>query len=127
MHFTIERKRLIKMLQVLHKNRPGTRKNAKELRLYACAARVFVEANDVTAGEETLVYEDGGCVVPLLMFTELLKSYSKKENVTVKADEKAMRIFTSTVPITGFTKDVSPPSRFMVWQVTDTWVVGGTQ
>lgn len=127
MHFTIERKRLIKMLQVLHKNRPGLRNNAKEVRLYACAVRVFVEANDVTAGEETLVYEDGSCVLPLAMFTALLKAYPDKENVTIKADKKALSLFTSTIPITGFTVNVQPPAQFFVGRVTDTWVAGGSQ
>ena len=91
------------MLEVLHKNRPGTRKNAKVVRLYACAARVFVEANGVTAGEETLIYADGGCVLPLAMFTALLKTYSKKENVTIKADEKVLTVFTTTRPVSGYT------------------------
>lgn len=125
MHFTVERKRLVKMLEVLHKNRPGTRKNAKVVRRYACAARVFVEANDVTAGEETLVYEDGGCVIPLKMFTALLKAYPDKENVTIKADKKALTVFTSILPVIGFTADVTPPAKFFVGRVTDTWVAGG--
>ena len=54
MHFTIERKRLVKMLQSVRLKLPGQKKQDKTVRLYACVARVFVEANGVTAGEEAL-------------------------------------------------------------------------
>ena len=61
MHFTVERKRLVKMLEAARRKWPGQKKKDKQVRLYACAARVFIEANSVTAGEEALVFRDGGC------------------------------------------------------------------
>jgi hypothetical protein len=51
MHFTIDRKRLVKMLESVRRKLPGAKKKDKDVRIYACAARVFVEANGVTAGE----------------------------------------------------------------------------
>jgi hypothetical protein len=44
MHFTIERKRLVKMLETVRRKLPGQKKKDKEVRLYACAARVFVQS-----------------------------------------------------------------------------------
>jgi hypothetical protein len=88
MHFTIERKRLVKMLESVRRKAPGQKKRAKDVRLFACAARVFVEANGVTAGEEALVFRDGGCCHPLDLFLALVKSYANKENVTFEAVPK---------------------------------------
>lgn len=125
MHFTIELKRLIKMIETVRRKLPGQKKKDKFLRLYACAARVFVEANGVTAGEEALVLRDGGCRQLLEQFLALLKTYSDKENVTIDADEKSLRVFTSTLPVIDFTRDVQPPADFVVGRVTDTWVASG--
>lgn len=80
--------------------------------------------NGVTAGEEALVLREGGCRQPLEQFLALLKSYPDKENVTIEADEKSLRLFTSTVPVFDFTRDVKPPADFVVGRVTDTWVSG---
>jgi hypothetical protein len=127
MHFTIDRQRLVKMIETIHRARPGTRRNAKVFRLYACAARVFVEANGVTAGEEALVLRDGGCTQPIKQFLALLKSYSNKENVTIEADERTLKLFTSTMNVSGYTASVTPPADFVVGRVTDTWLSGGVR
>ncbi len=47
MHFTIDRKRLVKMLEHVRRKMPGAKKKDKDVRIYACSARVFVEANGV--------------------------------------------------------------------------------
>jgi hypothetical protein len=125
MHFTIERKRLVKMLESVRKKAPGQKKKAKEVRIFACAARVFVEANGVTAGEEALVFRDGGCLQPLDQFLALVKSYTNKENVTIEADDRSLRMFTSTVGVSDYRPDVKPPADFIVGSVTDTWVARG--
>ena len=102
MHFTIDRKRLVKMLEIVRRKLPGAKKKNKDVRIYACAARVFVEANGMTAGEESLVFQDGGCILPLERFLMLLKSYSTKENVTIEANERALKMFTTTVGVSGY-------------------------
>jgi hypothetical protein len=60
MQFSVELKRLIKMIESVRRKLPGAKKKDKDVRIYACAARVFVEANGVTVGEEALVLRDGG-------------------------------------------------------------------
>ena len=126
MHFTIDRKRLVKMIEMVRRARPGTRRSpsARAMRIYACAARVFVEANGMTAGEETMVLRDGGCNQPIKQFLELLKSYSTKENVTIEADERTLKMFSSTLNVSDYARDVKPPAHFIVGRVTDTWVTG---
>jgi hypothetical protein len=79
------------------------------------------------AGEESLVLEDGGCTLLLEQFFAILKSYKGKHNVTVRAGEKSLRLFTTTLSVTGYTKTVQPPAYFFVGSVTDTWVTGGAQ
>jgi hypothetical protein len=61
MHFTIDRRRFIKMLESVWRKLPNQKGKQREVRIYSCAARVFVEANGVTAGEEALVLEEGSC------------------------------------------------------------------
>ena len=122
MHFTIERKRLIKMLEHVRRKLPGQKGKDKNVRLYACAARVFVEANSVTAGEESLVLEDGGCLFPLETFLALLRTYPKKKNVTIQADATGLRLFTTTMPVFSYTKNMQAPADFFVGSVNDEWV-----
>ena len=59
MKFTIEQQALATMLKQVSKKMPHAKKSDPTLRLSACAARVFVEANDTVAGVEALVFEDG--------------------------------------------------------------------
>ena len=127
MHFTIEYKRLLQMLAHMRQKLPGKKKKNRTVRLYACAARVFVETDGVTAGEESLVLKDGGCTLLLEQFITILKSYEGKVNVTIQADEKSLRLFTTTLPVLGYTADVKPPAHFVVGRVTDTWVSSGAK
>ncbi len=125
MHFTIDRKRLIEMLESIRSKLPGVKKKNRDVWIYACAARVFVEARGLTAGEEALVFRDGGCIQPMERFLMLLKSYAPKENVTIEADERSLKLLTTTLDVSGYTPDVKPPASFVVGRVTDTWVAGG--
>src|ERR1035437_2592340 len=103
MHFTVDRNRLVKMLESVRRKLPGAKKKDKNVRIYACAARVFVEANGVIAGEEALVFRDGGCTQPMERFLMLLKSYAPKEDMTIEADERALKLFTTTLNVSDFT------------------------
>ncbi|SPE54217.1 hypothetical protein SBV1_1770005 [Verrucomicrobia bacterium] len=122
MHFTIERMRLIKMLENVRRKLAGQKKKEKDVRLYACAARVFTEANGVVGGHKALVLVEGGCTAALEPLLTLLKTYDNKEHVTIQADERALHMFTTTWPIRGYTRQVSPPGNFAVGSVTDTWL-----
>lgn len=115
---------MIKMLKLVGKKMPGTRRRDSDVRLSACAARVFVEANGSTAGIEALVFGEGTCVVPHETFVELLKSYAPKPNITIEANERAMKFFSTTLPVNGYSHTVKPPGKFQVFAVTDSWVAG---
>jgi hypothetical protein len=54
MKFTIELRPFIKMIETVGKKMPGQKRSDPNLRLYACAARVFAEANSAVAGLEAL-------------------------------------------------------------------------
>jgi hypothetical protein len=119
MHFTVERKRLVKMIEAVQKKMPGQKRREKTLHLFACSARAFVSANGVTAGKEALVFEDGGCDLKLDLFLSILKTYADKPNITIQADERSLRLFTTTIPISNYSKTVVPPAEFVVGHVTD--------
>ncbi|HNU99811.1 MAG TPA: hypothetical protein PKK20_07705 [Verrucomicrobiota bacterium] len=119
MRFTVERKALVKMLQCVGKKAPSQKRREKQVRLSACAARVFVEANETTAGTEALVLEDGTCFLSQDIFLKVLKTYKTKPNVTVEADGRTLRFFSSTLPVTDYSHAVTPPGKFQVFPVTD--------
>jgi hypothetical protein len=127
MHFTTDRKRLLEMLVQVRQKLPGKKRKSRTVRLYACAARVFVETDGTTAGEESLVLAEGGCTLLLEQFISILKTYDGKPNVTIQAGEKSLRLFTTTLPISGYTPTVKPPAHFVVGRVTDTWVTENTK
>ena len=61
MKFTVERMALQRMVEQLKIGRGVKGQSQRMMRLSACAARVFVEANGVGAGIEALVLENGAC------------------------------------------------------------------
>jgi hypothetical protein len=80
----------------------------------------------VTGGEEALVFQNGGCLVSLEPFLGLLKSYSKRKNITIEVDENSLHVLTSSLSINDYTVNAAPPADFIVGRVTDTWVAGNT-
>jgi hypothetical protein len=107
------------MLVSVGKKSPASKRRDKIVRLSACAARVFVEANQTTAGIEALVFADGTCELPHDVFLKLLKRYAPKPNVTMEADDRAIRFFSTALSVTGYSTSVTPPGRFQVFPVTD--------
>ena len=112
MKFTVERKLLVKMLQCIGKKHPTQTRRDEQVLLSACAARVFVEANQTTAGTETLVFEDGTCFLQQKMFLQVLKTYKTKPDVTIEADGRTLRFFSTTLEITDFSHTVTAPGKF---------------
>lgn len=115
MKFSIERDQLARMLK-------HTKGADDRLRVWACAARVFVEANGVIAGAETVVLENGTCIMPWDTFNKLVKGYKGQRIVTVEADALEFRMEGTTLGHLGYTPTAMPPSRFDVFAVTDTAV-----
>ncbi|MSR67187.1 MAG: hypothetical protein EXS24_07440 [Pedosphaera sp.] len=119
MRFTLELPALIKMVQQAGKKMPGQKRADQTLRLYACAARVFVESNQTVAGMEALVLKDGGCTLPREVFLKLLKSYAPKPHITIEADERTVRFGSTTLNSVGYSPTATPPGHFQVFPVTD--------
>ena len=122
MKFTIERRALVRMLELISPKAPSQNWRDKEVRLSACAARVFVEANESAGGTEALVLEDGTCLVHFKHFLKLLKSHTKKKTLYVEVDEKRIKFVTTTFPVTEYSRNVTPPGEFKLYPVTDGWL-----
>ncbi|SRR5260221_6998436 len=122
MKFTIERAALVKVLEVIGRKAPSKKWRDKEVRLFACAPRVFVEANESTGGIEALVLEDGTCFLTHKTFLKLLKMHSPKKNITVEVDEHKIKFASTTLPISGFSRTVISPGKFKIFPVTDDWL-----
>jgi hypothetical protein len=125
MKFTIERRALVKMLEVIGRKVPSKKWRDKEVRLSACDARVFVEANESTGGAEALVFEDGTCVLDYKVFLRLLKMHPKKKNLIIEVDERRITFATTALPVTQFSRAVTSPGKFKVFHVTDDWISRG--
>jgi len=115
MKFIIEKEQLSRMLK-------HTKGRDDRLRLWACAARVFVESNGVIAGTESLVLEDGACIMPWKALRKLVQAYGSKGNVTVEADATGLRFGNTTLGHLGYTATAVPPAKFDVFAVTGTWI-----
>jgi uncharacterized protein DUF6883 len=122
MKFTVERRALIKMLEVIGRKAPSKKWRDKEVRLAVCDARVFVEANESAGGVEALVFEDGTCMLDHKMFLQLLKMHPKKKVLIVEVNERKITFATTSLPVTQFSKTVISPGKFKVFPVTDGWV-----
>lgn len=127
MKFTIELKPFTKMVETVSKKMPGQKKAEAQMRLFACAARVFVESNQVVAGVETLVFEDGTCLLPRVPFREVLKTFRGRKNLTVEVDPKGLHIGGFSMRVTEFGWYATPPAKFQVFPVTDLAVLGRGQ
>jgi hypothetical protein len=117
MKFTIDRATLERLVKQVN--------HVPRLRLWACAARVFVGAKHITAGTEALVFNDGGCTVPRQRFLDAIEyfGYKKKSCITVEADNKFLRIGKVSIPCRNYSNQVTAPAEFPVFPVTDTWIV----
>ena len=119
MKFIVERIALQRMIEQLKFERGVAGAQQRMLRLSACAARVFVEANHVTAGIEALVLEDGACNVPRMKFLKVLRTFTHKPNITLAADASGLRIEGFVMKATHFSPVAIAPREFQVFPVTD--------
>lgn len=111
------------MLKQVSKKQPWVKRHDQVLRLSACAARVFVESNETVAGIEALVFEDGICSLDRTSFTHIVKLYPNKLNLTIEANENFLQIANTRLNIQSYSPKATPPAKFQVFRVTDTWVV----
>jgi hypothetical protein len=107
------------MLELIGPKSPSKNWRDKEVRLSACAARVFVDANESAGGNEALVLEDGTCLVNHKLFLKLLKMHSGKKNLTIEVDERRIKFATTQLPVTEFSRSAKPPAKFKIHPVTD--------
>ena len=122
MKFTVERVALERMVEQLKTERGVRGPRQRMMRLSACAARVFVEANGVAAGIEAPVLEDGTCNVPRMKFLKVLRTFHPKQNLTLSADENGLRIEGFVMKATCFSPVATAPGEFQIFPVTDAWL-----
>ena len=127
MKFTIERRPFVRMVEQLGLRRSSKHQGEAEMKLSACAARVFVATSGLVAGHEALVLEDGECFLPGRRFLSLLKSYKGEKNLTLEIDDRGLRIGTFTTPVRAYSPVTYPPGNFQVFPVTDLDVLGPDQ
>ncbi len=122
MKYTVERMTLVKMLRLLGGS--SRRKGVDPLvRMYACAARVFVETSEITAGVEAIVLAEGSCRVHRGQLIGLLRLYPGRKNFTFEADKHGLRFGTTVMDVVDYSPGATPPAKFRVFPVTDDWLV----
>jgi hypothetical protein len=127
MKFTLERKAAARLLRQLNRKRTGKRLQAARLRLMASGAHVCAEFDGVVAGTEALVFAEGQCVVPLLAFTELLRSYASRPNLTFEAGDGWLQFGSTRMEAADYSPHVKPPAEFPQLGMDDRWVTGGSK
>ena len=122
MKFSVDRMALVRMLEMLEGKSRGRARRIQFLRLTACAPRVFVEANEVTAGIEALIFADGTCRVRRVPFLNVLKTYTGRDNITLEADEHRLRMAGVSLAVRDFQREATAPGEFQEFPVTDGWL-----
>lgn len=123
MKFSVDRLALVKMLRLAQKRAPGARNRDRLVRLSVCPAKVFIEANEVAAGVEALVLEEGTCSLPHDVFLRLLQSYHPKPQITIETNARALRMGTTTLEaVVSYSPESTPPMSYRVFPVTDSAV-----
>lgn len=123
MKFTVERTALVKMLKLTGGKSPNQTRRHKLVRLSACSARVFVEANEMTGGVEALVLEDGTCLLEHEVFIKVLRTYAPKAHISIRVDERTMKLGSTTLPVSGYSRSVTPPQQFQMIPLSDVSVL----
>jgi hypothetical protein len=125
MRFSVDRLALVKMLKLVQRKAPGAKKRDKLVRLSACPAKVFIEANEAAAGVEALVLEEGTCALPHDILLRLLQSYHPKPQITIEIDARALRMGTTTLnAVVDYSPQSVPPMSYQIFPVTDLGVTG---
>ncbi len=122
MRFTVERMALVRMPEMLEGKSRGRVRRMQFVRLTACAPRVFVEANEMTAGIEALVLVYGTCHLRRVPFLGVMKSFTGRENVSIEADEQWLRMANSQMAVPDFKHEATAPGEFQAFPVTDGWL-----
>ncbi len=81
-----------------------------------------MEIGKDVAGEEALVFSDGGVRISSSAFLATLKATPKKFSVTIRFVPDGVVVDKYFVRAHDYHPDPSPPADFVVGRVTDTWV-----
>lgn len=93
MKFTIQKKLLTQMLRAL--TRQTGRKAAERdshIRLAAQGSQVVMRANDIEAGYNATVFEEGVCFFRYNQFLPLARSYVDAKNLTIEVTAEGIQI-----------------------------------
>jgi hypothetical protein len=106
MKFTIEREKLLRMLESVSGRDFVEDFGDRKVSISACAPWVFA-ATEFEGGrgyDQALVLEEGTCVVRCGPLLEILESHPENANVTVEADAQSLRCFWTTVPVEDYSQ-----------------------
>ena len=111
--FTAQRRVLVQMLEAIARRAPLRGRPEKMVRLSACGARVFAEANGKAVATEALVFGEGSCCLVHKTILRLLRWYARRcVNVTFTAEPCLFRINQGNWPLAAFSPRVFPPAEF---------------
>jgi hypothetical protein len=122
MKFIVERIALVGMIQLLSGKSAGQKRSDRMMRLSACAGRVFVESNQVVAGVEALVLQEGSCRLPRVKFLKIIETFAPKENLTIEVAANRLHIANFSMGAIAYTPEAIAPADFKIFPVTDAWL-----
>jgi len=121
--FTVDIKAFRKMVATVGKKMPGQRADLN-IRVFASAARLFVESNLTTAGTEALVFSDGQFIIRYKRFRSLLGTYRTQKNLTIEAEDGWMKIGGFSHAVCAYSPSAEPPGQFLIFPASDMGVSG---
>lgn len=85
------------------------------LKLFACAARVFVESKDGVAGIEALVLADGAVSLPAKSFSSVLKTYKGTKFLNFEGSAAGLQINAFRMPVISYDPTPIAPGDFQTF------------
>ena len=119
MKFTIERRPFLRMIRHVRGRDPTQENPEGEIKLSACAARVFVANARMVAAYEALVFQEGECFIPGKRLIKFLRSFGGKKNLTIEVDEHGVHAGKFTSAVRAYSPVTFPPGKFEEYPVTD--------
>ncbi len=115
MRVTVEPEPLIGIVTMLDEQERQQKNAVSALQLSASAGKVCIESKNTAAVTDAAVWEEGQCSVSRVKLLAALKAYRQRSSVTLKADALGLHLGGLSVPVSHYTSQALPPTRFQIF------------
>ena len=89
----------------------------RDVKISACASKVFVQVYDMAMGIDARVAEDGQCTLERKPFMEVLKTYAGKDVLTIQVNNERLKIESFSMPVNESLSTAAAPEKYVSYGV----------